>query len=101
MRLIFNEPAIASVSPGTPQLFHAMIRLSISDGTTADVTDDVQWALAPEFTGGSLWDLFPDRGSFAAGPSPISRTPNAIRASRIVGATRVEGSTSLAVEASP
>lgn len=90
-------PAEATVITGRTQLFTVLA--TFIDGTTADVTEDAEWSLAPGYTGGAISNSAGSRGAFTAGSSPAARVEGAVRA-RVPGVS-TEATAAVTVAGSP
>lgn len=62
-----------------------------SDGTTSDITEDVNWSVAAGYTGGAISSLPGTRGIFTAGAMPAARRAGAIVATKTIGTNTVTG----------
>lgn len=68
-----------------------------SDGTTANITEDVNWAVVAGYTGGTISSLPGTRGVFTAGSMPVARRAGAIIATKTIGTSTVTGAAAVTV----
>lgn len=68
-----------------------------SDGTTSDITEDVNWSVASGYTGGAVSSLPGTRGIFTAGAMPAARRVGGIVATKTIGTNTVTGTAAVTV----